>query len=118
MAVGDLVRRLWDDCGYATTAQLVADGAAGVGLVSANSVWSCARPAAAGSMHPQLSQQLFEEGGIVGLSGGNQDHQRPASAVDEMVDLAGQAAARAAYRVVRRLDARIRVIRPTPLCGE
>jgi hypothetical protein len=32
-----------------------------------------------------------------------------------MVNLAGQPATRATYRVVRRLDARIRVIRPSPL---
>jgi hypothetical protein len=51
------------------------------------------------------------------LTGGDQHHQRAPGTVDQMVDLAGQPAAGAAYAVVRRLDARIRVIRPSPLCG-
>jgi hypothetical protein len=53
----------------------------------------------------------------VGLASGYQHHQRAPGAIDKVVDLAGQPAARAANTVVRRLDAGILVIRPTPLCG-
>jgi hypothetical protein len=38
-------------------------------------------------------------------------------AVDEVVDLGRQPAPRAPYTVIRRLDPRIVVIRPSPLCG-
>jgi hypothetical protein len=53
----------------------------------------------------------------MGLARAYQHHQRSSAAVDEVMDLAGQAAAGAANAVVRRLDRQIRVIRPSPLCG-
>ena len=65
----------------------------------------------------QLRQQMREDWGVVGLAGRHQHDQRSAVAVDEVVDLGGQPAAGTADAVVRRLDARIRVIRPSPLCG-
>lgn len=46
-----------------------------------------------------------------------QRDQREAVAIDELVDLRRQAAAGAADRVITRLDARIRVIRSSPLSG-
>ena len=60
---------------------------------------------------------MLEHRGVVGLAGADQHHQRSSRAVDEVVDLAGQPAAGTANAVVRRLDAQIRVIRPSPLCG-
>jgi len=60
---------------------------------------------------------MLEDRSVVGLPGGDQHDQGPSRTIDEMVNLAGQTAAGAAYRVVRRLDAWIRVIRPSPLCG-
>lgn len=50
------------------------------------------------------------------LAGADKHYQWPSVPVDEMVNLAGETAAGAANPVVRRLDAQIRVIRPSPLC--
>jgi hypothetical protein len=55
--------------------------------------------------------------GIVGLAGRDQHDQRSSDAVDEVVNLAGQSTAGTTNTVVRRLDAGIVVIRPSPLCG-
>ena len=64
-----------------------------------------------------MGQQVFKDRGIVGLLGRDQHHQWSPEAVDKVVDLAGQPTARTANAVVRRLDAEILVIRPSPLCG-
>ena len=58
---------------------------------------------------------MLEDWGVVGLAGRDQHYQRPSDTVDEVVNLAGQSAAGAADAVVRRLDAGIVVIRPSPL---
>lgn len=60
---------------------------------------------------------MLKDRGVIGLPGGDHDHQRATDAVDKVVDLAGQTAAGTADAVVRRLDAQIAVIRPSPLCG-
>jgi hypothetical protein len=60
---------------------------------------------------------MLEHGAIVGLAGADEHHQRPSAPVDEVMNLAGQAATGTADAVVRRLDVQIRVIRPSPLCG-
>ena len=52
---------------------------------------------------------------VPGLACCQQRDQREPVAVDELVDLRRQAASGAADRVIRRLDARIRVIRSSPL---
>lgn len=59
---------------------------------------------------------MLEDWPVVGLTSADKYHQRTALTVDKVMDLAGQPAARAANAVVRRLDAKIRVIRPSPLC--
>jgi hypothetical protein len=64
-----------------------------------------------------MGQQVLEDRGVIGLTGRDQHHQRSSDAVHEVVDLAGQPAAGAANAVVRRLDAGIVVIRPSPPCG-
>ena len=74
-------------------------------------------PTRAGPFDAQVGQQVFEDRRIVGLAGGNQHDQRSARPVHQVVNLGGQPAAGAANAVVRRLDARIGVIRPSPLCG-
>ncbi|AGP62390.1 hypothetical protein OEM_18730 [Mycobacterium intracellulare subsp. yongonense 05-1390] len=61
---------------------------------------------------------MLKDGAVVGLPGRNQNHQRAPGAVDEVMDLAGPAAAGTANTVVKRLDAEILVIRPSPLCAE
>lgn len=58
---------------------------------------------------------MLEDGCVIGLAGGDQHDQGSAGTVDEVMDLGGQPASGAANAVVRRLDARIRVIRPSPL---
>ena len=60
---------------------------------------------------------MLEHGSIVGLAGADEHHQRPSAPVDEVMNLAGQATKGTANAVVRRLDAGIVVIRPSPLCG-
>jgi hypothetical protein len=52
----------------------------------------------------------------MGLARTDKHHQRPAMAIDKLMNLAGQPATRTANAVVRRLDEQIRVIRPSPLC--
>jgi hypothetical protein len=64
-----------------------------------------------------VREQMLKHRAVVRLTGADEHYQRASMTVDEVMDLAGQAAARAAQGVVRRLDAQIRVIRPSPLCG-
>ena len=71
----------------------------------------------AGPVHPQVPQKVLEDGGVVGLAGRDQYHQGTSDAVDEVVNLAGQSAAGPTNAVVRRLDAGMVVVRPSPLCG-
>jgi len=61
---------------------------------------------------------MLKDGAIVAVAGRDQYHQRSPGAVDEVVDLAGQPATGTTNTVVRRLEAEILVIRPSPLCGE
>lgn len=65
-----------------------------------------------------MVQQMLEHRVVTGLAGADEDHQGQTGAVDELVDLGAQTAAGTANAVVRRLDAGIVVIRPSPLCGE
>lgn len=53
----------------------------------------------------------------MGLARADPDDQRPALAVDELVDLGRQSPARTPESVIRWLDPQIRVIRLSPLCG-
>src|SRR5262245_15003473 len=116
LAVGDLIGRFGNDRDDPASAQLAANSPTRIGLISTHTVGSGAWPAATATSHPQVGQQMLEDRGVVGVSGRHQDHQRSAGAVDELVDLAGQPAAGATHAVVRRLDAGILVIRPSPLC--
>lgn len=61
---------------------------------------------------------MLKDRAIVGLAGPDEHHQGSTAAVDEVMNLAGQTAARTANRMVRRLGEQILVIRPSPLCGE
>ena len=63
-----------------------------------------------------MVEQMLEDGIVAGLAGADEDDQGQSSTVDELVDLGAQPAAGAANAVVRRLDAEILVIRPSPLC--
>ena len=63
----------------------------------------------------KMSEQVFEDGSVMGLACADEHHQRPSAPIDEVMNLAGQPAAGAANTVVRRLDAQICVIRPSPL---
>ena len=50
-------------------------------------------PSAAGAVNFQVGEQMLEHRAVVGLACAHEHHQGPSSAVDEMVDLAGQPAA-------------------------
>lgn len=126
-----LVLGLGDVGGDAPGAQVLADRARGVGLVAAE----CIRPGpwppeAAADL--QLLQQRQKHRRVAGLTGTQQHHQRQPTAVDELVDLRREPAARAAQGMIRRLWGRpvrlalrqalglgllIRVVRSSPLCG-
>jgi hypothetical protein len=60
---------------------------------------------------------VLQHRGITGLTGGQGDHQRPAAAVDELVDLAAQPSPGPAERMVWRLGltGQNLVIRLSPL---
>lgn len=73
--------------------------------------------AADGTSDTQVPHQRQEHRRVAGLPHCQQRDQREAVAIDELVDLRRQAAAGAADRVITRLDARIRVIRSSPLSG-
>ena len=90
---------------------------AGVGLVGANPAGSGPGFPAAVAVDFQVPEPMLEDRTVAGLAGTDKDHQRQASAIDELVDLGAQPAARTANAVVRRLGPEIRVIRPSPLCG-
>lgn len=103
--------------GDPAASQFGADRPIRVRLIAAHPLRVCPGWPAAVTVHAQMRQQMLEDWAVVGLTGGDQHHQGTARAVDEMVDLAGQSATRAANAVVRRLDVQILVIRPSPLCG-
>lgn len=64
-----------------------------------------------------MVQQMLEHRVVAGLASTDEDHQGQPGTIDELVDLGAQPTAGAANAVVRRLDAEILVIRPSPLCG-
>lgn len=109
-----LVARLWDHGADAAVAQVAADRAGGVRLVSTDRVGTGAGTPE-WARDTELRQQRQQSGCVAGLAGGDGDHQWEPVVVDELVDLRRQSAAGAADRVIRRLDGRIRVIRSSPL---
>jgi len=64
-----------------------------------------------------MVQQMLEHRIVACLASTDEDHQGQAGTIDELMDLGAQPAAGATNAVVRRLDAGIVVIRPSPLCG-
>jgi hypothetical protein len=68
------------------------------------------------ALDSEVREQMLEHRAIMGLSGADEYHQRPAAAIYEVMDLAGQPATGTANTVVRRFDEQTRVIRPSPLC--
>lgn len=115
-AVSCLIVGLGDHRNDRALAQVSADRPRGVGLVAAQSLRASTRPADRAS-HPQLGQQRQQSRRIVSLAGRDGDDQGQAVPVDKVVDLGRQPAPRVPYTVIRRLDPRIVVIRPSPLCG-
>ena len=110
-----LILGLGDMGGDAPGAQVLADRARGVGLVAAE----CIRPGpwppeAAADL--QLLQQRQKHRRVAGLAGTQQHHQRQPTAVDELVDLRREPAARAAQGMIRRLWRR-RLARGRPWAG-
>lgn len=89
-------------------------GAGGVRLVAADTIWSSTGTPAIFARDPQVREQMRKGRRIPRLPRTYEHHQWQSVPIDDLVDLGRQAAARAADRVVRRLDLRIRVIRPSP----
>ena len=90
--MADLIRWLGDDGDDAAAAQFGADCPRGVGLVATDAVGAGPRYTAAPGDF-QVCQQVLEGRSVVGLPGGDQDHQGAAGTVHEVVDLAGQSTA-------------------------
>ena len=84
---------------------------AGVGLVAQDRVGGGSWTPAAAPMHTEGVQQMREHPRVAALPRPEQDHQRPAVPVTQLVDLGRQAPAGAADGVVRRLLAQILVVR-------
>jgi hypothetical protein len=62
----------------------------------------------------KVGQQLFEYWRIPSLACPDEDHHRQSVALDEVMDLGAQPTSGPSDAVIRRLDARIGVIRPSP----
>jgi hypothetical protein len=89
----------------------------GVRLVAQHRIRSGAGPSGAQAWHRESLQQVLQHRGVTGLTSGQGDHQRPAPAVNELVDLAAQPTPGAAERMVQRLGltGQNLVIRLSPL---
>lgn len=88
--------------------------AAAVGLVGKQRVGSGPCPARSQARDLQCCQQNRQHGAVVGVTGAGVDHQRPASAIDERIQLGRQTAAGPTDRVIDRFRRQILVIRPSP----
>lgn len=115
-AVPALVGGFWDDGDDASAAQVLPDRSRGVGLVCADAIGSRAWSTRAATGDVEVRHQDREHRRITSLPGPDEHHQWQSVAVDELVDLAAQTAARPANSMIRRLGAEILVIRQVPLC--
>ena len=91
---------LRDDRGDAAAAEMIADRPAGVAAIGQQRSGSAAWPARAGTLDRTGGQQRRERGLLVALAGGQDEGDRPAAALAAQVQLAAEAAARAAERLV------------------
>lgn len=110
LPVSFLIARFRDDGLDSASAQVLADRAGRVRLVRTHrdrtGPWTSDIPG-----HPQVLHQRQEHRRVTRLPWAQQRDQGQTVAVDELVDLRGQAAAGATDAVIRRLDARILVTR-------
>lgn len=87
----------------------------GVGLVAQDPVGSGAWPAGSEAGDADLVEQVREHRRISALTWTDDHHQRPAAAIDELMDLGRETTAGAAQRMVSWLDeqpvGRFRLIR-------
>lgn len=103
-AVGDLVGGLRDHRAHPASAQVVADGPRGVGLIREHR--DRTHPGTPEwARHPQRRYDVREVRCVRGLAGREQKHYRPTPTVGGQVDLRGQSAARAPEGVLERLAA-------------
>lgn len=98
----------------AASAQMAADRAGGIRLVTPERVRSRPRPAGL-AFDSQLRHQRQQHRRVAGLTGGDERGQREPVAIDKLMDLRREPAARAADAVIRRLERQIRVVRSSPL---
>ena len=116
LAVDNLVGRLGDDRGDTAGTQMAADRTRGIRLVPTEPLRAGAGTTATTAGHPQMGHQHRQHRRVTGLTRSDQDHQRQTGTINEWMDLGAQTASGAAYSMISRLDAQIRVIRQTPLC--
>lgn len=115
-SVADLIGRFGNDGDDPSSAQPLPGRSAGIGLISAQAIGPGAGPPRPASLNFEVGEQMLQDRSVACLAGAHEHHQRSSVAVDEVMDLAGQPAARATNAVVRRLVRQICVIRPSPLC--
>ena len=114
-----LVGLLRDHHLHAPGPETVAVGLGRVGLVPAQCVGGCARPARAAARDPELVQQHWQCRGITRIAGRQDQDQRQPTAVDQRMGLGCQAAAGTPDGVIVRFvpaTQRFVVVRPSPLC--
>src|SRR5690242_4697196 len=111
-AVSHLVPLLRDGVRDVPPSQVFADLAGGVGPVSEHVNGPGPRTAAAGAGNADAVRELGEQRGVAPLAGGDGGGQDLEGGIDGEVDLCGQAAARAADRVVVRLGRQTGRTRP------
>lgn len=112
-----LVGRFRDHRDDTTLAQQGSVMLRGVSLIGAQPRRPRSRPPATAAPDFEMGEQMLEHRAVTSLAGADEGHQRPPGTVDKLMDFGAQPTARAANAVVRRLDAGIVVIRPSPLCG-
>lgn len=88
----------------------------GVGLVAENGVRAGSRPSRADPRYRQCLHQDREHRRVTGLTWPDQQDQRSAVPVGELVDLRAEPAPRPPEPVVSRLEEKVRIIRQIPLC--
>src|SRR5699024_7188869 len=111
---GDMVALGRDHSGDPTPAQLPADDTGGVGTVGDHHVGPSTWPAATQTWNVDVGEDLGEHRTVVALSSGDHDRQRATLAVNSMMDLRGQPAARASDAVTcgfNLLERRFLVVR-------
>lgn len=101
-----------------TSRQVPANRPGRIRLVSQSRRGTCPGRSSPELLHHERVHEILEHRRVPGLPRADQQHQRSAVAVNQGMDLCAQPTARAADRVIIRLNEQILVTRWCPLCAE